>query len=965
MADRIQEGELLPRVQASTSVPDPSIHLDVQPGAFGGYQARGLQEFGGEALTAAQHWGQITADDAANKYTEEAEKILHGDPNKPNPDGTPDLGFMGLKGEAALRARPEYAKRLKDVYDKLAGGMLMADQRRAFDNVTRRQRAVSTGQMGTHADTQANAYAYDTNMATVKQKAEAIAGLPADDDAGFMHNTADIVDAATKAAQVRYGVTSGPLIDVARFNAKAAALETRILTIGAGDPGRAMEMLKQPGAQATLGEHYHTVYNHLDQKLNAEGGATLFQQSQNLPAPGAGSPALPTPGAPVPGHLNTETQGTLDKIRDGLKKQGLDVAPSSTYRPIGPGGQGRQSLHPQGQAFDLPTAGKSQADLEKMFDVIAATPGVNQIGFEGDHFHVGVGNIGNRARTFGPNKKDLSDAPAWFVAKANGWKGTAAPAAAASGTKLEPAEDAKFQDWAKTESARRGFNVDTADYDMRGWWKEHGNEPPQGAEAHWPDTYKLPTHPTFSNESKYSTPENEGGTWAKAGDKDVFIAGPANVRNGIEKTREYLAQNDPNVQLVVPQSAIDVGGTPVSTGGAPAEPTADQRVAQRLLTVQQDAERQSNFIQNSPAKEQQKQHAMALLRESVEFKRNTILAEERVRKEGVIVGYNDYINESMGSGVVTPQQIAKLKADARFTAKEKLDVMKGMEEAANPKEFGNGNAYLETRSRLGLPWGNKDKITDPSEIAQLQVQGKLTPKGAAELQKVFAELNLTNNHAAAQAQTRMLRYAFQKLTFHGNDEMMEGYMGPKDQKAAEIFNGMFTDKVEQAYKAWTKDGKKSPLEFWTTNQMDELLKGVRTEQDKNVARIRAQSAFTGQGWTKDMYAKEKMPPEPKGFHPEEWKAAMMLPPPMANGQSMTRRAWSQAVTDVLTHPEWREAFDRRMREQYDESGQPVSDSLPYWTADELVKRVRPYTNEDRKRDEMELEMNMNRARNPM
>ena len=51
MADRIQEGELLPHVPASTSVPDPSIRLDVEPGAFGGYQARGLQEFGTEAVT--------------------------------------------------------------------------------------------------------------------------------------------------------------------------------------------------------------------------------------------------------------------------------------------------------------------------------------------------------------------------------------------------------------------------------------------------------------------------------------------------------------------------------------------------------------------------------------------------------------------------------------------------------------------------------------------------------------------------------------------------------------------------------------------------------------------------------------------------------------------------------------------------------------------------------------------------
>lgn len=48
------------------------------------------------------------------------------------------------------------------------------------------------------------------------------------------------------------------------------------------------------------------------------------------------------------------------------------------------------------------------------------------------------------------------------------------------------------------------------DYDLQGAFLA-GVTP--SANAHFPDTFKKPSHVSFSNQSKYSTPDNMGGIW--------------------------------------------------------------------------------------------------------------------------------------------------------------------------------------------------------------------------------------------------------------------------------------------------------------------------------------------------------------------------------------------------------------------------------------------------------------------
>ena len=70
-------------------------------------------------------------------------------------------------------------------------------------------------------------------------------------------------------------------------------------------------------------------------------------------------------------------------------------------------------------------------------------------------------------------------------------------------TKLNPIEEALFRTWATKNkvSLDPGWNED---YDMRGLWKANPNATPD-ERGHWPDTYKLPNHPTFSDQSIYAT----------------------------------------------------------------------------------------------------------------------------------------------------------------------------------------------------------------------------------------------------------------------------------------------------------------------------------------------------------------------------------------------------------------------------------------------------------------------------
>lgn len=114
-------------------------------------------------------------------------------------------------------------------------------------------------------------------------------------------------------------------------------------------------------------------------------------------------------------------------------------------------------------------------------------------------------------------------------------------------TKLSEKNEIRFRAW-----ARRNKINDVDDprsfYDYRGYWQQT-NGAPHRQGAHFPDTYKLPGHPTFSVESKYYVPgETPAGRW----EGENFIP-PDNVpsvpaaRADAAAMRNPVRQKQPNL----------------------------------------------------------------------------------------------------------------------------------------------------------------------------------------------------------------------------------------------------------------------------------------------------------------------------------------------------------------------------------------------------------------------------------
>lgn len=75
-------------------------------------------------------------------------------------------------------------------------------------------------------------------------------------------------------------------------------------------------------------------------------------------------------------------------------------------------------------------------------------------------------------------------------------------------TPLSPADETQFQLW-KAQYAPRDSGFD---YDLRGAFQAGLTPDPQT--GHWPDTFKKPNHPTFSNQSRYAQAyPNQAGSW--------------------------------------------------------------------------------------------------------------------------------------------------------------------------------------------------------------------------------------------------------------------------------------------------------------------------------------------------------------------------------------------------------------------------------------------------------------------
>lgn len=121
-------------------------------------------------------------------------------------------------------------------------------------------------------------------------------------------------------------------------------------------------------------------------------------------------------------------------------------------------------------------------------------------------------------------------------------------------TPLSPDEEGAYQSWAQGQSqaAGRDINNDNYDYDMRGAWKAGAGAAGNG---HFPDTFKKPNHPTFSDQSQYHGVDGHtGGTWGGgSGQPWTFTPGASNLRSHTpDELQQYFQRAEPGNRLLLP-----------------------------------------------------------------------------------------------------------------------------------------------------------------------------------------------------------------------------------------------------------------------------------------------------------------------------------------------------------------------------------------------------------------------------
>ena len=104
----------------------------------------------------------------------------------------------------------------------------------------------------------------------------------------------------------------------------------------------------------------------------------------------------------------------------------------------------------------------------------------------------------------------------------------------------------------KFDKAVEQPSVPSNDYDYEGF-KASGLK--QGANGHYPDTFKLPNHMTFSSDSKYSKAGQEGGKWEQQGGKWSFTPSEWNLKqHPAAEMQAYFKKTEPDATLNLPQS---------------------------------------------------------------------------------------------------------------------------------------------------------------------------------------------------------------------------------------------------------------------------------------------------------------------------------------------------------------------------------------------------------------------------
>jgi hypothetical protein len=154
------------------------------PAAFGAATGEAFTRLSSQAEAAAQHTANIqsmlnetAANDQSNQAQDRINKVVYGDPDKPG-----DVGFYGLRGDAAMREYPNARRQIDQILTEHRGSLQNLPQQQQFDQASRTYRNYMLGQIGRHYDQQFHEYQSEEAKANAVLNSGKVAGAAAQGD---------------------------------------------------------------------------------------------------------------------------------------------------------------------------------------------------------------------------------------------------------------------------------------------------------------------------------------------------------------------------------------------------------------------------------------------------------------------------------------------------------------------------------------------------------------------------------------------------------------------------------------------------------------------------------------------------------------------------------------------------------------------------------------------------------------
>ncbi len=294
-----------PNVAADSRAPDDLERLDVRPDQFGAAMGQGLQQLGQGVEQAVKFHDQVSVDDQVNKVMSAADIIRRGDPNgvqrdaggQPvlGPDGQPqpDLGYLGMRGEDAMHARPQVLSSIDQTIAAARANLTSPEAQLQFDQQTRRMRSGWANEVGDHAEKQSQVWGVGVQNSAADLAKQQITASPSDPEQ-WKHALADLVQARVRQSQLTYGNDPTAAADAAR-KARAEGAVTQVEALLNRDPSQAKQVLE--GNRAGLDPQ---VYDQLVNRLRPMLAGDQTDEAIRRAAAGqpvAGGPVQHTPPA--------------------------------------------------------------------------------------------------------------------------------------------------------------------------------------------------------------------------------------------------------------------------------------------------------------------------------------------------------------------------------------------------------------------------------------------------------------------------------------------------------------------------------------------------------------------------------------------------------------------------------------------------------------------------------------------